>query len=200
MGIFRIPQFDMRYPPEQKIRTRDPIVRNAARKLRVEGLSGPSVASIMKASGLTVGGFYKYFRSKDELVAEAIAQAFSDSEKIYSSLQNLPREDRWKEIVRWYLSPEHCDHADTGCPVAELAPEIARTKLGLRKRIADLMKDRSARWMEFMPGATAGKREQNFWVIFSAMAGAISIVRIFTDRADRERVLTTMRDHLLHSF
>src|SRR6184192_2894256 len=98
----------MRYEPEHKMQTRDRIVRNAARKLRAEGLSGPGVAGVMKASGLTVGGFYKHFRSKDELLAEAIAQGFSDSsEKIYSSLQNVPREDRWREIVRWYLSPEH---------------------------------------------------------------------------------------------
>ena len=69
----------MRYEPEHKTQTRDRIVRNAARKLRAEGLSGPGVASVMKASGLTVGGFYKHFRSKDELLAEAIAQAFSDS-------------------------------------------------------------------------------------------------------------------------
>ena len=191
----------MRYKPEHKARIRDHIVRNAARKLRAEGLSAPGVASLMKASGLTVGGFYKHFGSKDELLADAIARAFSEfNEKVYSSLQNVPLENRWKEIVRWYLSPGHCDRPETGCPVAALAPEIARTKLGLRKRIADLMKDRWARWMEFMPGATAAKREQNFCVIFSAMAGAISIVRIFTERADRERVLTTMRDHLLHSF
>jgi len=64
----------MRYEPEHKTQTRDRIVRNAARKLRAEGLSGPDVAGIMKASGLTVGGFYKHFRSKDELLAEAIAQ------------------------------------------------------------------------------------------------------------------------------
>ena len=63
----------MRYEPEHKTRTRDRIVRNAARKLRAEGLSGPGVASVMKASGLTVGGFYKHFRSKDELLADAIA-------------------------------------------------------------------------------------------------------------------------------
>ena len=68
----------MRYEPEHKTRTRDRIVRNAARKLRAEGLSGPGVASVMKASGLTVGGFYKHFRSKDELLAEAIAQGFAD--------------------------------------------------------------------------------------------------------------------------
>jgi len=187
----------MRYEPEHKTRTRDRIVRNAARKLRAEGLSGPGVASVMKASGLTVGGLYKHFRSKDELLAEAIAQGFSESsEKIRSSLQNVPREERWKEIVRRYLSTEHCERPETGCPVAALAPEIARAKLSVRKRIAALMKD----WVEFMPGSTAAERERNFFVIFSAMAGAVSIARILTEPADRQKVLASTRDHLLHSF
>src|SRR5882724_8527797 len=189
----------MRYEPEHKTHTRDRIVRNAARKLRAEGLSSPGVASVMKASGLTVGGFYKHFRSKNELFAEAIAQAFSDSEKVYSSLQNVPREERWKEVVRMYLSPEHCDHPDSGCPVAALAPEIARAKLTVRKRISGLMKERAERWVEFMPGATASQREGNFFVIFSAMAGALSIARLLTEPADRQKVLAAMRDHLLHT-
>ena len=191
----------MRYEPQHKSQTRDRIVRNAARKLRAEGLSGPGVASVMKASGLTVGGFYKHFRSKDELLADAMAQGFADSsEKISSSLQNVPREDRWKELVRLYLSPEHCDHADSGCPVAALAPEMARAKLGVRKRISGLIKDRAERWVEFMPGRTATERQQNFSVIFSAMAGAVSIARILTEPADRQKVLVDMRDHLLRSF
>jgi TetR/AcrR family transcriptional repressor of nem operon len=155
----------------------------------------------MKASGLTVGGFYKHFRSKDELLADAIAQGFSDSsEQVYSSLQKVPREERWKELVRLYLSPEHCDHLDTGCPVAALAPEIARTKLSVRKRIAGIMKERSHRWMEFMPGVTATARERNFFVIFSAMMGAVSVARLLTEPADRKKVLANMRDHLLNSF
>jgi TetR/AcrR family transcriptional regulator, transcriptional repressor for nem operon len=190
----------MRYEPEHKTQTRDRIVRNAARKLRAEGLRGPGVASVMRASGLTVGGFYKHFRSKDELLSDAIAQAFSDSEKVYASLQNMPREDRWKEMVRLYLSPEHCDHPDTGCPVATLAPEIARAKFSVRKRIAGLMKERTNRWVEFMPGRTAADRERNFFVIFGAMAGALSTARLLTEPADREKVLACMRDHLLHSF
>ena len=188
----------MRYEPEHKTRTRDRIVRNASRKLRAEGLSGAGVASVMRASGLTVGGFYKHFRSKDELLADAIAQAFSDSEKVYSSLQHLPREDRWKGMVWAYLSTEHCDHPDTGCPVAALAPEMARAKLGVRKRVAGLIK--GYRWVEFMPGRTTAERERNFFVIFSAMAGAVSIARILTEPVDRERVLASVRDHLLHSF
>jgi TetR/AcrR family transcriptional repressor of nem operon len=190
----------MRYEPEHKTQTRDRIVRNAARKLRAEGLSGAGVASVMKASGLTVGGFYKHFRSKDELLADAIAQAFSDSEKVYASLQNIPREDRWKEMVRLYLSLEHCDHPGTGCPVAALAPEIARAKFSVRRRIAGLMKERTTRWVEFMPGRTATDRERNFFVIFGAMTGALSIARLLTEPADREKVLAGMRDHLLRSF
>ena len=64
------------------------------------------------------------------------------------------------------------------------------------KRIAGLMKG----WTEFMPGATATERERNFFVIFSAMAGAVSVARILTEPADRQTVLTSMRDHLLSSF
>ena len=191
----------MRYEPEHKTRTRDRIVRNAARKLRAEGLSGPGVASVMKASGLTVGGFYKHFRSKDELLADAIAEGFLESgEKIYSALQNFPREDRWKELVRLYLSPEHCDHPDSGCPIAALAPEMGRTKLAVRKRISGLIKERGDRWVEFMPGRTAAERERNFVLIFTAMVGAVSVARILTDPADKERVLASVRNHLLHSF
>jgi TetR/AcrR family transcriptional regulator, transcriptional repressor for nem operon len=191
----------MRYESEHKTRTRDRIVRNAARKFRAEGLSGPGVASLMKASGLTVGGFYKHFRSKDELVAEAIARGFSEfSEKVYASLQNVPAEDRWKEVVRWYLSPEHCNHPATGCPVVTLAPEIARAKLGVKKRIGGLMKELTERWAEFMPGVTAKERERNFFVIFSAMAGAVAVARLFPEPADRQRVLAIVRDYLLAGF
>src|ERR1700756_834819 len=191
----------MRYEPEHKTRTRDRIVRNAARKLRAEGLSGPGVATGMRAEGLTVGGFYKHFRSKDELLADAIAEGFAESsEKIYCSLQTVPSEHRWKELVRVYLSPEHCDHPDSGCPVAALAPEMARAKLGVRKRISGLIKDREDRWVEFMPGRTASERERNYVVIFTAMVGAVSVARILTDAADRQKVLRDMRDHLLRSF
>jgi len=191
----------MRYEPEHKTRTRERIIRNAGRKLRNEGLSGPGVASVMKASGLTVGGFYKHFRSKDELLAEAIAQGFSEfSEKVFATLQSVPPENRWKEVVRWYLSSEHCNHPDTGCPVVTLAPEISRAKLSVRKRMAGQMKELTQRWAEFMPGVTARERERNFFVIFSAMAGAVAIARLLTEPADRDRVLASVRDYLLVSF
>ena len=191
----------MRYEPEHKKQTRDRIVRIAARKLRAEGLSGPGVASVMKASGLTVGGFYKHFRSKEELLADAVGLAFSEFyEKADSSLRSLPREDRWKEIVRLYLSAEHCDHPATGCPVAALAPEIARAKLSLRKKIAGRIEGLTAQWVALMPGTTATEREQNLYVIFSAMAGAVTLARLLTEPAARQKVLASVQDHLLRSF
>ena len=191
----------MRYEPEHKRQTRDRIVRNAALKLRAEGLNGPGVASVMKASGLTVGGFYKHFRSKDELLADAIALGFSEfGEKSHSVLKNVPREDWWKEIVRWYLSPEHCNRPDTGCPVATLAPDIARAKLSIRKRIAGQVRRLVEEWAKLMPGATAAERERNFFVIFSAMAGAISTARLFTEPSDRQKILVDVQEYLLRSF
>jgi len=190
----------MRYEPEHKTRTRERIIRNAARKLRAEGLSGPGVESVMKASGLTVGGFYKHFRSKEELLVEAIAQGFSELIERVSSMEGVPARDRWKEIVRWYLSAEHCNHPGTGCPVVTLAPDIARAKLSIRKRTADLMKELTNRWVEFMPGATPDERRRNVFVIFSAMAGAVAMARLFTEPADRQRVLDSVRESLLAAF
>jgi TetR/AcrR family transcriptional repressor of nem operon len=81
-----------------------------------------------------------------------------------------------------------------------LAPEIARAKVAVRRKIAGLIKERRNHLLELMPGATATERERNFYVIFSAMAGAVSAARILTEPADRQRVLQGMQDHLLRSF
>ncbi|HEY4660129.1 MAG TPA: hypothetical protein VIG91_01420, partial [Terriglobales bacterium] len=76
------------------------------------------------------------------------------------------------------------------------APEMARAKLSVRKRIVGLMKE----WVDIMPGATARHREQNLLLIYSAMAGAISIARVLTEPADRQKLLASVRDYLLQSF
>jgi len=191
----------MRYEADHKARTHQRILKNAARRFRAEGLNGPGVATVMKASGLTVGGFYKHFRSKDDLLAAAIEEAFFEfGEKVPAALRDVPAAERWKEIVRWYLSPEHCEHADTGCPIAALAPEIARAAPTVRKRIAGTLKAWQKRMVEFMPGRTVAERERNFTIIFTAMAGAVSIARIMPDATEKQKILTSVREHLLQSF
>lgn len=191
----------MRYGPEHKARTRRRIVTNAARRLRSEGLNGAGVADVMKSSGLTVGGFYKHFRSKDDLLAEAIEAGFSGfNEKVVVGLHNVPPAERWKEIVRGYLSPQHCEHTENGCPVAALAPEIARSAPAVRKRVAGLLKARREKLLEFMPGRNRSERERNFIIIFTAMAGAVSVARMLPDPRERQEVLDSVRSHLLGSF
>ncbi len=191
----------MRYDAEHKERTHRRILKNAAREVRARGLQGPGVAKVMKASGLTVGGFYKHFRNREELLAEAIEAGFSDfSEHVLDKLKEVPADNRWKQIVRWYLSLEHCEHPDVGCPVAALAPDVARAKPAIRKRVAGLLKGRRQFMTEFMPGRDLAAKQRNFMVIFPAMAGAVAMARIFPDPADRQALLDAMRDHLLESF
>ena len=191
----------MRYEPEHKTRTHQRIVKNAARRFRAEGLTGPGVATVMKSSGLTVGGFYKHFRSKDDLLAEAIEEGFLEhGEKFLAGLQGVPPAECWKAIVRHYLSPEHCDHPEAGCPMATLGPEIARARPSIRKRIASVMKARRERMLQFMPGDTDAQRERNFNIIFPAMAGAILVARILPSAKERGKILNALRDHLLQSF
>ena len=191
----------MRYEPDHKARTHRRILKNAARRFRAEGLNGPGVAAIMKASGLTVGGFYKHFRSKDELLAAAIEEGFTEfGEKVFPALKDIPAAERWKAVVRWYLSPEHCEHADTGCPIAALAPEIARATPAVRKRIAGSIKTWREQMVEFMPGRTVAERERSLTIIFSAMAGAVSMARILPDALEKQKMLDSVREHLLESF
>src|SRR6201987_5317392 len=182
----------MRYEQEHKARTHQRILKNAARRFRAEGLNGPGVATVMKASGLTVGGFYKHFRSKDQLLAEAIEAGYSEfGEKAFPALESVAPAERWKAVVRWYLSPKHCEHAETGCPIAALAPEIARPGPAVRKRIAGVMEARRERLLAFMPSRTVDERERSYNIILSAMTGGIATARILPDPVERQKILNS---------
>jgi TetR/AcrR family transcriptional regulator, transcriptional repressor for nem operon len=191
----------MRYEPNHKARTHRRILKTAARRFLAEGLDGLGVATVMKSSGLTVGGFYKHFRSKEQLLAEAVEEGFCEfGEKLMAVAKQAPAGEAWKEIIKWYLSVEHCEHTDTGCPVSALAPDIARATPQIKKRIAAMMQARRERLMKFMPGHNAEEKERSFIVIFTAMAGAVSVARMMPDLAVRQRTRSSVRDHLLESF
>src|ERR1700743_3627140 len=117
----------MRYGPEHKAETHQKIVIDAARRVRAEGMTGTAVSAVMRDAGLTPGGFYKHFENKDELLIESLAQAFREiSERMAQAAEQSPTGNAWQAMVKTYLSPEHCDHAECGCPLAALAPELAR--------------------------------------------------------------------------
>ncbi len=191
----------MRYRPEHKVEIHQKIVKDAARRFRSEGLSGSAVSAVMRDSGLTHGGFYKHFESKDELLLESLRQAFKEiSERLAEAGKQSRPGTAWKAIVKAYLSPEHCDHAEWGCPVAALATELGRTDQAMKARIvAEIAKYRS-RIVPFMPGRRAADKESAFLAIYSTMIGAMAMARMLPDPAARARVLANARNFLLRSF
>lgn len=191
----------MRYPPEHKTRIRQKIVKDASRRVRTEGLSGAAVASVMRDNGLTHGGFYKHFESKDELLLESLREAFREiEEKLAHAAEASPDGAGWKAIVKTYLSLEYCDHPERGCPLPVLAPEMARADRSMRAAIfAELVRYKD-RMVPFMPGRQTRDKERAFFVIFSTMMGAVEIARMLPDRAVQEKVLASAREFLLDSF
>jgi TetR/AcrR family transcriptional repressor of nem operon len=191
----------MRYRPEHKAQVRQQIVKDASRRVRAQGLSGAAVAAVMHDAGLTHGGFYKHFSSKDELLLESLRSGFAE---IADSLAQAAERSRpgtgWKTIVKAYLSPEHCNHTEAGCPLAALAPELARVDKSMKPRVVDELTTYKNRLLPFMPGRRTAEKERAFIVIFSTMLGAIGIARILPDPQARATVLATAREFLLRSF
>ena len=102
--------------------------------------------------------------------------------------------------MKTYLSPEHCEHAERGCPLAALAPELARVDKRMKPQIVAELVNYKSRMLPFMPGRRTADKERAFFAIFSTMIGAIEIARMLPDPAMREKVLASARDFLLHSF
>ena len=102
--------------------------------------------------------------------------------------------------MKAYLSPEYCDHAERGCPLTALAPEMARVDKRMRGQIFAELVNYKDRMLPFMPGQRTADKERAFFSIFSTMIGAIEIARMLPEPAMRKKVLASARDFLLHSF
>jgi TetR/AcrR family transcriptional regulator, transcriptional repressor for nem operon len=191
----------MRYQPEHKVEVHRKILKDAARRVRAEGITGAAVSSVMRDAGLTHGGFYKHFGSKDQLLTESLSEAFREiADRLTQIAERSKPGTAWKAIVKAYLSPEHCDHVESGCPLAALAPELARAGHAMKAPIRREMIKYKSRMLPLMPGRRVADKERAFFAIFSTMIGAVATSRILPDRAARARVLASARDFLLHSF
>ncbi len=191
----------MRYDPEHKERTHRRIVKSASRQLRKRGLNGPAVATLMKATGLTHGGFYKHFSSRDDLVVEAVEESLRElTQTLTDAAKHSGSEDGWKAMVTTYLSLERCDRADIGCPIAALAADIARTAPAMKQSISRAILKFRSELIPFMPGRSAEEKGANFLMLMTSMVGTIALARTMPEQAVRQRILDTMRERLLKSF
>ncbi len=174
----------MRYEKGHKESTRQKIVETAATEFRRRGIDGIGVADLMAQSGLTHGGFYSHFKSKEELVQAALEEAGNKSLLRKMAAEGASLED----MIRWYLSPEHCSRTERGCVAAALVSEIARHTPATRAAFTTRLKTFMAAVESKLPPAMAGRKEKAIG-IFSAILGALQLARTVTDTKLSQQIL-----------
>ncbi len=179
----------MRYPPGHKEAVRERIVQAASRSLRRDGLGGVSIPALMKQAGLTHGGFYTYFRNRDELVAAAIVAAGMETAGGPFS-EALPL----RATLDQYLSPGHLEHPENGCVLAALGTDGARQPPRVRGAFAQV-----ARGFLRLTERKLHPRRRSDTVSDEALAraatmvGAIVLGRLVRDAGLSERILAAAR-------
>lgn len=187
----------MRKSKAETAETRRRIVKAAAVEFRRNGIHATGVAEIMAAAGLTQGGFYRHFASKDQLVAEACAEAMSVA---VSSTQEVPGPSCGKlgpeAIVENFLSVEHPDNPLECCPLVGLGIELARadpdTRAAASQGFMSLVDSIASRYRRVTPEAA----RQRAMFVLSAMVGAVTMSRVVGDPALSAEILRATRTQL----
>lgn len=179
---------------QEAAETRARIVAVASRLLRERGTSGASVAGVMGALGLTVGGFYRHFSSKEQLLAEALEAASIESTRRLQESSELcgPRE-RAAALLDAYLSVRHRDDPGEGCPVAALCSEIHRESGPARRALSDALLRLLGVVSAALPGCHDRRRALH---TAATLVGALVLARAVTDDALAGEILCAARDAL----
>lgn len=185
----------MRHSKTEKANTHKRIVTLAAKKFREQGLAGIGIADLMKEAGLTVGGFYKHFKSRDALVAEAIGSALEMwKDRIDAAAAGGPRVT-YKSLVDDYLSEAHRDHPGTGCPVGALAGDLARSDKRTRAVTTRKIRDNVELLATLIRDSTKTDKDtarSRAVTTYCAMVGAISMARTVWDKELSREILKTV--------
>jgi TetR/AcrR family transcriptional repressor of nem operon len=155
----------------------------------------------MKDLGLTHGGFYRHFKSKEELFVEAVTKALEQSgERMLRMAKAAPKGHELKAVIERYLSVEHAENVVGGCVIAALAPEIARHRESVRERIDAARAANQDRLLPFVPGTDLAEKQRLLRVLFPAMAGVLMTARAMTDPAQRSEALAAARRFFIEGF
>ena len=170
----------MRYGKDHKQATRQRIVEAAGRRFKQDGIDGAGVATVMSDAGLTNGAFYGHFRSKEDLVANVLADQLRAQRQSFDAESS----DRagLEAFIRSYLSPEHRDQSADGCPSAALIDEIVRrpaaTKRVFTDELAATMNDIASR----LDSTDVEAARTDALALFGFMLGTLQLARALTDR------------------
>jgi len=191
----------MRYSLEHKARNREKILTMAARSIREHGGDTSGIGTVMKKAGLTKGGFYRHFASKDDLFVEAVARAFDEmGTGMLEAAKSAPEGQALRAIIERYLSIGHANSPGMGCVLAALGPELTRKPLSVRKRIETVREAYRERLLPFVPGRTRQEKLTKFQVLFPSMAGVLTSVRMNVSPEKREELLTDARNFFIRLF
>jgi TetR/AcrR family transcriptional regulator, transcriptional repressor for nem operon len=178
---------DVRYGKDQKQATRQRIVEAAGRRFKEDGIDGAGVAAVMSDAGLTNGAFYGHFTSKEDLVANVLADQLRAQRQ---SLDSQPSDRAGLEaFIRSYLSPQHRDQSADGCPSAALLDEIARRPAATRQVFTDELMgviDDIASRLDPTDVEAAGT---DALTVFGLMVGTLQLARALTDRDLSDQLL-----------
>ena len=191
----------MRYSLEHKARSHENILSVAARSFREHGGDSSGIGTVMKKVGLTKGGFYRHFKSKDDLFVEAVARAFDEmGSGMVEIAKSAPEGQALRAVIEHYLSPRHANSPGMGCAFAALGPELARKPLSVRRRIEVSREAYRERLLPFIPGRTHEEKVAKFQLLFPSMAGVLTAVRLTSSPQKREQMLKEARSFFIQSF
>ncbi len=188
----------MRYSPEHKAETHARIVRKASMRLREKGAHGVGVADLMKEAGLTHGGFYAHFTSREALVVEAFTFAMERSMEGWQKvLADLAPEKRLAAIVDGYLNAQHRDDPSHGCAVPTLGAEIAREGPKARKAFAAKLEQMVELFADQVPGVSRKAARKRAAAMLATLIGALVMARIAGNSEFSDEVLAAGREAAL---
>ncbi|MGF1447959.1 MAG: TetR/AcrR family transcriptional regulator [Opitutales bacterium] len=186
---------------QQKTRTREHILRSAARVFRRKGYAAASVDEVMAGAGLTVGGFYAHFKNKDDLFQHALLAAAVDGEELLR--KHLPDIDGWEGIRAYahaYLSEGHLKKVAEGCPLPSLTADVARSGKRTKRQLQDAVEDRLARLLTKLP--TGPETRAQLIGILVTLVGGLTLARGMPDADTAHEILQSARasvDRLIDS-
>jgi TetR/AcrR family transcriptional repressor of nem operon len=187
-----------RYPRQHKAETRERILRAADRVMKAKGMEAASVDAVMRDAGLTVGGFYAHFPSKDALARQALLDGMEASvDRLLAALARVPDGAAWvRALVDAYLAQADDPALEHACPLTLFLPEVARGSREFRNAFAErtgALLDRIAAHFPDVPGMT---RRQAALAVYSACVGAVVLARAVAAPEARARILAVTRTTL----
>jgi TetR/AcrR family transcriptional repressor of nem operon len=179
----------MKVSREQVEENRERIIDVAARLFRERGLDGIGVADLMKEAGLTHGGFYGHFKSKEDLIAQAAGRAQANSAQRWVKVIDEAPGDPMQALGEHFLSSRHRDRVGKGCIFAALGPELSRQKIAVRHSVTEGLRPFIDILTKIVPGRSKAERRTKALATYASLVGGMVIARAVDDTAFSEEVL-----------